>query len=76
MPNITGIFSSFGYVTTGTSGAFRQEENLTSFANDIDPNAHYYDRMITLSAALSNSIYGAANTVQPPALVLLAQIRY
>ena len=31
---------------------------------------------VTFNAALSNSIYGASNTVQPPALQLIPQIRY
>ena len=31
---------------------------------------------IGLDASRSSSIYGASNTVQPPALVLLPQIKY
>ena len=44
-------------------------------ASTMDGTNHQLDR-VGLDASRSSSIYGASNTVQPPALVLLPQIKY
>ena len=75
LPNITGSFQAdqnhIGDIcnnafsrTTGTG--YTHVENMV-------PDATYF---IELHASLSNPIYGATTTVQPPALQLIPQIRY
>lgn len=80
LPNITGSVGGFTYslagvgATDGASGAFVSGGNLTSFANNLQND--WYDFIASFNASRSSAIYGAANTVQPPALVLLPQIKY
>ena len=76
LPNITGRIGG----TTGnaggdqSSGAFYKENTSPNlwWANDNMQGWCRYQ----FKASRSNSIYGAADTVQPPAIVLIPQIRY
>lgn len=81
LPNIEGSFWPFAFdnashqvdKTQGTTGAFRQE------GNDYNgPVAHgaYDNARAVLDASKSNPIYGSSDTVQPPAISLIAQIKY
>lgn len=35
-----------------------------------------YDAAIALNASITNSAYGKSDTVQPPAVILIPQLRY
>lgn len=81
LPNIEGSFWPFAFdnashqvdKTQGTTGAFRQE------GNDYNgPVAHgaYDNARAVLDASKSNPIYGSSDTVQPPAITMIAQIKY
>jgi microcystin-dependent protein len=81
LPNIEGGFASqlsqddTGNVATSTTGAFRGTKKLTGqfYYGGVD-NLSYYN--VTFDASRSNSIYGASNTVQPPALTARYIIKY
>ncbi len=80
MPNIkgSGRWNYIGYTDTGTfDGALNVNENSNPTVGSVDGN-NAQDRgySITFNASLSNAIYGASSTVQPPALKLIAQIRF
>ena len=60
-PSWTAI-GAFGLVQETAYGANSGRENSAT--------------IITFNASLSNSIYGSSNTVQPPALSLIPQIKY
>lgn len=76
LPNIQGTLTGLAYrnnyygVGTGVFSTSRSggQSSLTldGTANDL----------INFNATNSNSIYGASNTVQPPAIVLIPQIKY
>ena len=69
MPNIKG---SFGGHNWNVKGAFQNGEP--------DNGAHSAGTnnlcIISFDASLSNAIYGRSNTVQPPAIALIPQLRY
>lgn len=76
LPNIQGTLTGLAYrnnyygVGTGVFSISRSGGQsaltLDGLANDL----------INFNATNSNSIYGASNTVQPPAIVLIPQIKY
>lgn len=67
LPNITGMFGGFNGVTA--SGAFTTQ-NRTDDGNRCDGGSYRWGNRTYLDASRSNSIYGASNTVQPPAYVV------
>lgn len=78
LPNITGWFND---VSDGAIDAIRTDEKLfvmnwskenlgTTTGNRISA------RGISFNASKANALYGAADTVQPPAVVLIPQIRF
>lgn len=78
LPNITGDFSvrCLDHKSSArplTHGAFRVEYNsaATPDVDGIDATPHFF-----FDASRSNHIYGASATVQPPALTMIAQIKY
>ena len=78
LPNITGVFRS---VDLGASeeaiGAFRETMSInTGLTRDPSSSSMDFDKAIEFEASLSNTIYGASNTVQPPAATLLPLIKY
>ena len=77
LPNINGILEiSHGVVVDGFSGAFNDTTELVDKwggTKDSDPN---YKHTITFNASDSNSIYGASETVQPPAVTVKYCIKY
>lgn len=76
LPNITGALNnmSLNAVTPSASGAFTAAVSSTS-GNGYAGYSHPY-RNISFNASRSSSIYGAATTVQPPALTLRFIIKY
>ena len=83
LPNITGHFAIRGPSETGllladasVDGAIRN--TIAQSANKVGSSggwrAHSSD--YSLDASHSNPIYGASDTVQPPAIALIAQIKY
>lgn len=71
LPNITGSFYGDDYsVSSGVTGAFR-EKTVTKTGQhfeSIEGNVKY---KIDFSASRSNSIYGASDTVQPAAHIVV-----
>ena len=76
LPNIIGNGPRVdNYVaTTGASGAFyvTQVYGTRRASSSTNENCPRYD----FNANLSNSIYGAATTVQPPTITLIPQIKF
>lgn len=64
LPNITG--SLYGVRSGGVSGAF----GSVSTSKDIDAGTTYFSNTLNFNASRSSSIYGASDTVQPPAYVV------
>ncbi len=79
LPNITASFSTANglAVATGleTQGAFEASTKRTGYDGLAQASA---DRLLSLSfdASRSNAIYGASDTVQPPALAVNCFIKY
>ena len=70
-----GIASQICSWVTGGSGAL----NVTGSGADLagyDGSGLAQARTLNFNAANSNVIYGASNTVQPPALSLIPQVKY
>ena len=76
LPNIMGTLKGLAYRNNyfgvGT-GVFSTSRSDGSSALTLDGTA---TDLIEFNATNSNSIYGASNTVQPPAIVLIPQIKY
>lgn len=73
LPNITGNISFTGNSAAGgASGCF-----ASAGYNQFWASGDRHDGIgINMDASRSNSIYGASHTVQPPAIVLIPQIKY
>ena len=78
LPNITGNTQTLHVQPLGTqwngNGALGLQRDET--ATGAYGGAENVATKITFNAGLSNAIYGASNTVQPPALSLIPQIRF
>lgn len=76
LPNIQGTLTGLAYrnnyYCVGT-GVFSTSRSGGQSALTLDGVAN---DLINFNATNSNSIYGASNTVQPPAIVLIPQIKY
>lgn len=76
LPNIQGTLTGLAYRTNyygvGT-GVFSTSRSGGQSSLTLDGVAN---DLINFNATNSNSIYGASNTVQPPAIVLIPQIKY
>lgn len=70
LPNIIGSAN-----INSTSGWASGALYYTNWAKGADGN-DYSQYNLQFDASRSNSIYGAASTVQPPALQLIAQIKF
>ena len=71
LPNITGSFHA-GAQNRVATGAFIGEALNMGDPQGDGRRTHNY----TFNAALCSRIYGDINTVQPPAIQLIPQIRY
>lgn len=73
LPNITG----YAYVSAGdnhsSSGSLYYTGETVSRGRD---GSNWIDFKLYLDASKSSSIYGNAETVQPPSIVLIPQIKY
>lgn len=75
LPNILGKFRSYAYGTGEPGNAVTGTTlNTNQLTAGTSANTNYI--MYNFDASLSNSIYGASNTVQPPALTMLYCIKY
>ena len=78
LPNITGNFnaqgnSNAGRFTDKASGAFYTN---TPYSGNVNSGVGDISGGYSFDASRTNSIYGKSNTVQPPALQMIPQIRY
>ena len=76
LPNITGAVPIETNTSAQAKGAFRilvsGSSTVSSTAASLISNHGYPN----LDASRCSSIYGASDTVQPPAITMLAQIKY
>ena len=71
LPNITGSFYGDDFsVSSGVTGAF-QEKTVTKTGQHFESISGNVNYKIDFSASRSNSIYGASDTVQPAAHVVV-----
>ena len=75
LPNITGAYNTRDSAADGYQGAIRYTSQNKVFTYDWIANK-YGNGIRSFDAALSNPIYGASSTVQPPAIKLIPIIRY
>ena len=73
LPNITGVITTNDESKINVSGAFAIG-NSGPVRWPVDSNGE--SNNVTFDASRSSSIYGNANTVQPPSIVLIPQIKY
>ena len=85
LPNITGWFKSDNDqpsllgIYNHFSGTFYGDQIVTTYKttdNLASQTKYVYSNQITLDASRSSSIYGKANTVQPPAVIMRYIIKY
>lgn len=82
LPNIFGMLVGpkwVGWMHSYLTGAFtcmNQQETLGNLPPESDVLNTGNAGGVAFSAQLSNPIYGASDTVQPPACCLIAQIKY
>lgn len=72
LPDIQGVTWTDSLSQSYNSGAFYKYVNHNRGMTNTSGNGGE----LYFSASYSNPIYGAANTVQPPALSLLPQFRF
>lgn len=76
LPNITGK-KDFGSVSTAASGNYDGCIKTTATGSGYTwREGPYYGADWQIDASLSNPIYGASDTVQPPTLALIPQIKF
>ena len=79
MPDIIGAFGlSETRMFAIASGAFSlQSTSIEKTQVSVESQtSNTWTAQVAMHASYSNSIYGDSNTVQPPAIVLIPQIRY
>ena len=79
LPNITGQFPSFEFHSMIPSndwckGAYTYRNEGTTSNLDIGDSGAAI--LVSYDASKANAIYGRSETVQPPAIALIAQIKY
>lgn len=74
LPNITGEFASIWGRNPNSEGALY---SVSYNASTLEGGTAWNGTIqLGFSAERSNTIYGASNTVQPPAISLLPQIKF
>ena len=76
LPNITGsvrCVASDLHNSMTCSGAFYKDSNSPAYYTE---GSQGNIQTVIIDASRSNPIYGASDTVQPPALAMIAQIKY
>lgn len=78
LPNITGSYEQNGMMTNfkNNVGAYKNITSISSIPSNLDVGTAGIHFKYVFDASLSNPIYGASDTVQPPALILLPIIKY
>lgn len=71
LPNITGKIVGFDKLNVASGAFYNQSSSMWNATGD---SSSAYD--ILLDASRSSTIYGASNTVQPPALTMRFYIKY
>ena len=72
LPNITGSFNDVFSQRTVTEGAFQAIRGGTA----LESGGSVFRYTFTFDASRSNPIYGTSETVMPPTLSLIPQIKY
>ena len=72
LPNIVGLVNNGVFDNARGSGAFYITEGGESGMGTIGQNK----QNLNFAASRSNSIYGSSQTVQPPAILLIPQIKF
>lgn len=78
LPNITGDAKFCAWANTGASGALGGTSYVYTFTQGgyNTPTNVYANSNMNIDASRSSGIYGASNTVQPPAVTMLPIIKY
>lgn len=77
LPNIFGAVSAAGAASWQSPySAFYFTGDLVGIPSMSVPEVEKHESILNFSAQKSNNIYGNSNTVQPPALALIPQIKY
>lgn len=86
LPNITGEIkpnrgpsATYQFLSEGevsVNGAFNVTTHRVATIEDYTSQYETAPASFSFNASLSNSIYGSSETVQPPAIVLIPQIKY
>lgn len=74
LPNITGQYYAVVGGGITVNGAFTR--SWADSSGQTSGGGGYNRVHLVVDASKSNAIYGASNTVQPPAIVLIPQIKY
>ena len=79
LPNITGT-TEMGFVFGNVDGVMPRSKGATTL-KIVDRTSSYLSGIaaratVGIDASKSNPIYGASETVQPPAITMIAQIKY
>ena len=73
MPNITGSFKTGHCDVDEGTGAFTITQGVRSVWGNTDNGTAAF---VEFSANKSNAIYGASETVQPPTINAIIQVRF
>lgn len=73
LPNITGVLGVVACNGTHRSGAFVSLKTSEYIADKLEWQSYRND--VGIDASLSNTLYGASDTVQPPAYMIRAWVR-
>ena len=78
MPNITGSFSLRPDAQGGqpVTGAFVGNNTGNAVNQTVAQEVHLKEYILSFDASRCSVVYGNAETVQPPALQLIPQIRF
>ena len=79
IPNITGSILNLAHgskVGATANGAFTRTEGTDTGNAGAETGYNGPTNIFNFNASKSNSIYGNSNTVQPPALQLIPQIKF
>ena len=76
LPNITGTVGDYHTNIRNQNGSFTIIENHSTLTRGASSSGtEIYDN-ISFDASRSSTIYGNSDTVQPPAIVLIPQVKY
>ncbi len=74
LPNVTGTIYMREMIGVSTAGAFAQSDEYSPRTYRVGGDG--INTTVGLDASRSNPIYGRSDTVQPPAITMIAQIKY